>query len=483
MRRILFGFFLLPALAWGQVATDLEERIRQVENSLAPSLVYGDSVVNANLLQRMKELNVPGLSIAVVRDYKIEWAKAYGWADSLEGRQAKVDTRFQAASISKSLNSLGVLKLIQDKKLDPEADINSYLRTWKFPYDTASKGKKISIYQLLSHTAGLDIHGFPGYNRSVPIPDIYSVLKGEKPANTQKVRSLFEPGTKFKYSGGGTTITQLLITDMAFMRYADYMQLEVLSPLGMTNSSYMQPPVDTTVLASGHSSDGSRVDGKFHIYPEQAAAGLWTTPTDLAKYIIECQKAMEGRSRKGFTREMMVKRMTPYIDSNAALGVFIMEKGERKYFNHNGSNEGFMCSSWGSLQGGDGVVIMTNGENTAILDELNNSVAQVYGWKGFYKPQFRKTIKLSAAEMDGLVGGYKLQTDTLYISKCGEGLCIRESAQPEPGFALLFTGTDEIRIKEVPSALFKFFRNEQGIVESLELRQNGLVIPCPRIKP
>jgi len=482
MRKYFLLLFMLPAMAQGQTIATSDELIKQVENSLTPSVIYGDSLANGNILQRMHEFNVKGVSIAVIKDYKIDWAKAYGWADSIEGREANTNTRFQAASISKSLNSLGLMRLVQDKKIDPEADINNYLRTWKFPYDTVARDKKINVYQLLSHTAGLDIHGFPGYERSALIPNVYQVLKGEKPANTKKVISLFEPGLKFKYSGGGTTVTQLLISDVALMRYPDYMQLEVLSPLGMTNSSYAQPPGDTTVLASGHYQDGSRIAGKFHVYPEQAAAGLWTTPTDLAKYIIDCQKALEGRSRKVLTKEFMTRRMTPYVDSNAALGVFIQKKGDRTYFNHNGSNEGFMCASYGSMEGGDGLVIMTNGENFSIIEELSNSVARVYGWKDFFKPEFKKVIKLSTEEMDRFVGSFKLQTDTLIIARCGDGLCIRQAAQGEPGFIMLFTSADEFSITEVPSAVFKAVRNEQGLVETLEFRQNGLTIPCPRIK-
>jgi CubicO group peptidase (beta-lactamase class C family) len=482
MRSFFLLFFLLPLLVRGQMTTEPEDRIRLVENSLTPNVIYGDSLLNGNILHRMHELNVKGVSIAVVRDYKIEWAKAYGWADSIEGREATVNTRFQAASISKSLNSLGLMRLVQDKKIDPEADINNYLRTWKFPYDTTAHDKKINAYQLLSHTAGLDIHGFPGYNRTASIPTVYQVLKGEMPANTKKVKSLFEPGLKFTYSGGGTTISQLLISDVALMRYPDYMQLEVLSPLGMTNSSYAQPPKDTTVLASGHQRDGSRISGKFHIYPEQAAAGLWTTPTDLAKYIIECQKALEGRSKKVLTQEFMKLRMTPYVDSNAALGVFIQKKGDRTYFNHNGSNEGFLCASYGSMEGGDGVVIMTNGENFQVIEELINSVARVYGWKDFFIPEFKKIVKLSPEAMDSVVGSFKLQADTLIIAKCGEELCIRQAAQGEPGFKMLFTNSDEFSLAEVPSAVFKLVRDDNGLIETLELRQNGLTIPCPRIK-
>ncbi len=483
MKKTLIFLLFLPLMVKSQnVDQEVEERIRQVENSLTPTVIYADSLLNGNITKRMEELKIKGISIAVIRNYKLDWAKGYGWADSAEGREVTTNTRFQAASISKSLNSLGVLKLVQDGKIDPEADINSYLRTWKFPYDTVSKDKKINLYNLLSHTAGLDIHGFPGYERSAPIPNIYQVLKGERPANTKKVRSLFEPGLKFKYSGGGTTISQLIVTDAALMLYADYMQLEVLSPLGMNNSSYKQPPSDTAVLASGYYMNGTRVPGKFHIYPEQAAAGLWTTPTDLAKYIIDCQLTLESRSRKVLSPEMMKKRMEPYIDSAAALGVFIQKRGDRKYFNHNGGNEGFVCTSYGSLEGGDGLVIMTNSENFNIIEELTNSVARVYGWKDFFKPEFRKIQKLAKEDLENFVGNFKLANDILTVSICGEDLCLQQNGQPQPGYKMIFTSNDDFSVSEVTSASFKAIRNDKGYVESLQLQQNGLNLALPRIK-
>ena len=392
MKQLLI-LFLLPITVCSQtIDPAVQKKITAVENSLAPSVVFGDTIPKLNLEKRMKEMAIPGLSIAVIRDYKIEWAKGYGWADVEEKRKVTTDTRFQAASISKSLNSMGILKLVEMGKLDPEADINNYLTTWKFPYDSLSNNKKISVYNLLSHTAGLDIHGFPGYEKTDTLPTVQQILDGKRPANTKAVRSLFEPGKKFKYSGGGTTISQLILTNITNSNYADWMQKNVLEPLGMTNSSYQQPPTATANLATGYYGNGKPVTGKYHVYPEQAAAGLWTTPTDLAKYIIECQLALEGRSKKVLSQAMMKKRLTPYIDSNAALGVFIENKEGQLYFTHNGGNEAFLCTSYGSMQGGNGVVIMINGENFAVINELLNSVAIVYDWKGFYKPTFRKIV-------------------------------------------------------------------------------------------
>lgn len=456
--------------------------IQLVENSLAPAIIYGDTIPSSNLEARMKATNITGLSIAVIKDYKIQWAKGYGWADVESKKRVNPNTRFQAASISKSINSMGQLKLVQQGKVDGEADINNYLKSWKFPYDSLTGTKKINLFQLLSHTAGLDIHGFPGYKRTDAMPTLPQILNGEKPANTRKVHSLFAAGTKFKYSGGGTTISQQLLMDVTGQDYAGFMEKEVLKPLGMFHSSYQQPPSDTADLATGYYGDGKPVKGKYHVYPEQAAAGLWTTPSDLALYIIECQLALQGKSSKVLSKEMMQKRMTPYIDSNAALGVFIEQKGVRKFFNHNGGNEAFLCNSYVSLEGGDGVVIMINGDNFAVISELTNSVARVYNWEGFYTPEFRKKITPPADTLAAMAGNYQLNKDTITLKLCPEGLCIQQNNQPANGFACIFQDNRNFTILEVGNAAFKVLYNADGKVEALELKQGGMTIRLPKMK-
>jgi CubicO group peptidase (beta-lactamase class C family) len=255
----------------------------------------------------MKDNNTFGVSIAVIRDYKIAWAKGYGMADTVSKKPVTVQTLFQAASVSKSLNALGVLKLAQDKKIDLYADINNYLITWKFPYDTVSNGKKISVAELLSHTAGLTVHGFAGYAFGDSIPTMPEILDGKHPANSAAVRSMMEPGLRSEYSGGGITISQLLLMDVTKQRYDLYMRQQVLEPLGMTGSFYEQPPAKNkeNYLSTGYQANGVEIKGKYHIYPEQAAAGLWTNPTDLAKYIIETQLSLQGKSNKVLNQEMM----------------------------------------------------------------------------------------------------------------------------------------------------------------------------------
>jgi CubicO group peptidase (beta-lactamase class C family) len=424
---LLLCFCIEASFLFGQVKSYPEEvkaKIKKVENNLAGWVQIGDMPTKWTLEERMKFYHANGVSIAVIKNYKVEWAKGYGWADSAEQRPVTTTTLFQAGSISKSLNAIGVLKLAQEGKLDIYSDINNYLRTWKFPYDSLSKGKKITIANLLSHTAGLTVHGFPGYEKGDTIPTLIQILNGKKPANTAAVRSMYEPSLKHEYSGGGTTISQLIIEDVTGQPYDKYMWENVLKPMGMVNSSYRQPPAadKQNLLATGYYNDGKAVKGKYHIYPEQAAAGLWTNPSDLAKYIIETQLALKGESQKVLSKKMTELRLTPYIDSAAAFGVFIINKNGSKYFTHGGVDEGFVSQYVGSFDGGDGVVVMTNTYNTALFNEIINSVATIYNWKNFYSPVIKREIVVPDSIVQAYIGKYKMRNDTLSVIKKSDGI-------------------------------------------------------------
>ncbi len=383
---------------------DIEERIRQVENNLAGRTQTGENDT-WTLTERMKRYNINGVSIAVIHNYQIEWARGYGFADVSEKRPVTEKTLFQAASISKSLNSVGVLKLAQEKRIDLNSDINKYLVTWKFPYDEKSNNIVINVANLLSHTGGLTVSGFPGYAKGQILPSIQQILDGLKPSNTEPVRSSIEPGKRVIYSGGGVTISQLIVMDITNQPYDIFMKENVLDQLGMSSSSFSQPPPDPMqkFLATGYKADGREVPGKYHIYPEQAAAGLWTNPSDLCRYIIDTQLSYNGVLSIVLTLEMSRLRLTTVME-DAALGVFVNSRvtGSFKYFNHNGGNEGFCCTAIGCLNAGEGVVIMTNTDhdNNSILEEIANSVAIVYKWKDYYLPEIKKEVNAKALDID-----------------------------------------------------------------------------------
>jgi CubicO group peptidase (beta-lactamase class C family) len=477
-------FALTSSQSFSQSPTyskEVQQRIQLVEKSLAGQVMI-EGTPNWTIEERMAFHKIPGVTVGVISNYKLEWTKGYGLADKESNRSVTPSTLFQAASISKSLNAIGVLKLFQDKKIDLNKDINTYLSSWKFPYDSLSKGKKITVYNLLTHTAGLTVHGFPGYETTDQLPTVQQILDGEKPANTKAVRSAFEPGLRFQYSGGGTTISQLIVMDVTKKPYDQYMNDNVLKPLGMNNSFYTipPPPAKANQLATAYSFNGAAKQSKYHVYPEQGAASLWTNPTDLAQYIIETQLAYEGKSSKVLNKEITTARLTPFPESNAGLGVFIEKKGESDYFQHGGSNEGFRCQYFGSLDGkGNGVVVMVNSDNGGILPEIVNSVASVYNWKGFYQPTIKKIVQVPEETLSKYVGKYQIApTFILTIFKEGNKLRVEPTGQEK--FELFAEDVNKFFLTVV-DAKIEFVTGANGSIEKLVLYQNGRAMDGPKI--
>ncbi|MET7001631.1 serine hydrolase [Chitinophaga defluvii] len=461
-------------------SNEVQAKIKQFENNLGLWVQIGNQ--QFTLADRMKSNHVNGVSIALIKDYKIEWAKGYGWADSAEQRPVTTNTLFQAGSISKSLNGVGILKLAQEGKLNLDSDINIYLRSWKFPYDSLSKGKKITIANLLSYTAGLTVHGFEGYEKGDAIPALIQILNGEKPANSKAIRSMYEPSLKSEYSGGGTTISQLILQDITGQPYDTYMWNNVLNPMGMSNSFYTQPPPadKENLLATGYYNDGKAVKGKYHIYPEQAAAGLWTNPTDLAKYIIETQLSLQGKSNKVLSPETTRLRLTPYIDNSAALGVFIIKKGNENYFNHDGSDEGFVATYYGSMENGNGAVVMANTDNGSLLSEIVNSLAAVYNWKDFYTPKFKKVVTVNNEILESYVGNYKLHRDTLTVTLEKEDLVIRLNSKTK--YKIYFTSDTDFFMLEMAGSEQRFTKDKNKKINGFEINDNGYKMQAVKIE-
>ncbi|HET6255157.1 MAG TPA: serine hydrolase domain-containing protein [Puia sp.] len=471
---------------------DVGNRIKRVERNLC-SEIQVEGEPNWTLEERMKFYHVNGVSIAVIRNYKIDWTRGFGWADREEHRRVTTATLFQAGSMSKSLNAVGVLRLVQDGRLNLYEDINSSLRTWKFPYDSLSGGKKITLANLLSHTAGLNVHGFPGYERGDQIPTLEQIADGVSPANTPAIRSAFEPSLKGQYSGGGIFLSQMIVQDAATRAYDSFMKDSVLKPLNMTNSFFTQPPPagKEGQLATGYLSDGKGVKGKYHIYPEEAAAGLWTTPTDLAKYIIETQLSVKGKSNKVLSQAMTRLMLTPYENRVFGLGVFIDTIGGQIYFSHGGQDRGFIGRYFGTMDGGNGVVVMTNTDDIPIVNEIINSVAIVYKWKGFYQPfMVLKKKALDEAVLNSYTGRYidtatsegqfDLRRGSVFtIAKAGHHLKARTGTGQEID---IYPQSDSVFFPKTSDTDITFIKNEKGVVTKLTVHQNGKYFGCRKIK-
>jgi len=341
----------------------------------------GEAPIRLNLADLMKTFNVPALSLAVIENYKIVDVKAYGVIGPGSTTPVTTHTLFQAGSISKPVAATGAMYLVQQGKLSLDEDVNQKLKTWKVPENEFMKTEKVTLRRIMSHTAGTTVHGFPGYDIDAPQPTIVQVLNGEKPANTDPIRVDTVPGTKERYSGGGVTIEQLLMTDITGKQFPALMRELVLNKIGMTESSYEQPlpPARAAMTAGGAYADGKPVHGKWHVYPEMAAAGLWTTPTDLAKFAIEIALSKQGKANHILSRNTTEEMLKPVTDENG-LGFFV-EKNNPGQFGHNGADEGFQALLTMNAVTGNGIAMMADSDNgIAVMIQVLRRIAKEYGW-------------------------------------------------------------------------------------------------------
>ncbi len=382
---LLASVLALPAPAGAQ--DDSAPFIARIEAAQSPNRQGFDGLTIPELLARFK---VPGVSVAVIKDFKIHWAKGYGLADVTANRPVEVTTAFQAASISKPVMAMAAVRLAQEGRLSLDQNINSLLKSWKVPESELTRVPPVTPRSLLSHTSGSDDgFGFPGYEPDAPRPTVPQILNGESPSNVGAVRFIRPPFTGQKYSGGGTEIMQLALTDLTGQPFAELMRQKVLDPLGMTASSYEQPPTGAIAerTARAHDGGGKAMGAKWHVYPEQAAAGLWTTPSDLAKVAIEAQRAIQGPAGKVLSQASAREMIAPTGMGPFAVGFMVEKRGEGWYFMHSGGNWGFRCDLVAHVRKGYGVVVMTNGDNGgAILREIEDRVAAAYGWDSLDKP-------------------------------------------------------------------------------------------------
>jgi len=407
----------------------------RAERALAPAVILaGRRAPGRTLAAEMARLHVPGVSVAVLRGGRIEWARGYG-VTRPGGAAVTPDTLFQAGSISKPVTALAALRLVQQDLLSLDGDVNAQLKGWRLPVPA---GTHVTLRQFLSHTAGTTVHGFPGYAAGARVPSVDDVLRGRPSANTGPVVVDTAPGTAWRYSGGGYTVVQKLIGDATSRPFADILRDEVLAPAGMTRSSFAQP-LDTVALANAaqpHDASGKPVPGGPHIYPELAAAGLWSTPADLLRYAVIVRAADCGEPGALLDRRLAVEMLTPG-KGDYGLGLEVHGTPAGRAFSHGGSNEGsenFLVAVTGT---GDGVAVMTNGtQGNELALEIVRGVAATYGWSG-YRSIRRRSVPSPPATLARMVGTYAIpDLGTFTIARSGNGLALslKEGAS-EPLYA------------------------------------------------
>jgi CubicO group peptidase (beta-lactamase class C family) len=458
------------------------ERIQRIEQGLLPAvLVEGEPLPTVPLSQRMSELHVPGVSIAVVHGGRIDWAGGFGVA-RLGGPPVTSRTLFQAASISKPITALAVLHLVDAGRLDLDADVNQYLRTWQVPGNSLTRRRPVTLRELLTHTAGTTVSGFPGYVDGAALPTSPQILDGLPPANTEAIRVDAEPGTLQRYSGGGYVVARQLLTDVTGMPFQALMQQMVLRPIGMTRSTFAQPLPGSWrgSAATPYTGTGEPVPGGARVYPELAPDGLWTTPSDLARYIIEVQRSLRGLSNRVLSQSMaraMLMRQ-PGEPNRQGLGPALGGEPQHPYFLHGGTNEGFRCR-FVAYTTGEGAVIMTNGQNGGqLIDEILRAIAREYQWPDL-QPPVRAIAQVDPARFAGYVGVYRLnEAQTLTVTLESGQLYSQITDQPRR--ALYPTSAAEFFLREMDERI-SFTTDTTGRAISLTQYHFGVQDLSPRV--
>jgi CubicO group peptidase (beta-lactamase class C family) len=336
--------------------------------------------------QIQEKFKVPGVSIAVFQNFKIVWAQGFGVANADTKKPVDIHTLFQAASISKPIAGIATLQLVRAGKLDLDRNVNAYLKSWHLPENELTQDNPVTLRRLMSHTAGTNVHGFKGYAAGVPVPTVQQVLDGLPPANSEAVRVTMKPGAQLEYSGGGTTIMQLMVTELLNEPYPAIVKRMVLDRIGMKESTYEQPlPASRLAVASAGHEGGVVIPGERHTYPEMAAAGLYTTASDLARAGIALQKARLGKNDKLLSKELalaMTTAVSPVKEFNFGLGfeLFRKEDDVRRFFGHTGGNAGYICWLLATVDGGNGFAVMTNGDKWEPVGEIGKKAIAEYGW-------------------------------------------------------------------------------------------------------
>jgi CubicO group peptidase (beta-lactamase class C family) len=470
---------------------NVEQKITCIINSLLPETAFRNRYAEkTSLADRMSYYKTPGVSVAVVNDYEVEWARGFGVREWWQPHPVTKDTVFQAGSISKPVFAIAVIRLMQEGALDLDEDVNNYLTSWRIPANDSWQ-PRITLRQILSHSAGLKIHGFPGYLQTETLPTVAQVLGGEYPANTKPVQTNIVPGTQFRYSGGGTTIAQQLVVDVLDKPFTEIMRELVFEPLGLTHSTYEQPlpAAWAKMAATAHPWKYQPVAGGWHVYPEMAAAGLWSTPSDLARIGLEVQLAIKGKSdfmKKDLARQMLTPqisrgstRVLHDSQENMGIGFLLDGKDETIRFKHGGTDEGFEAHMIFYRELGIGSVEMINSnQGHDLVFEIERAIAMEYGWPD-YLPKEKVASKVPEEDLRKTLGTYVAKSGLRFkVEHGGDNLLLlRATGQPPIG---LYPESETKFFAMVVNLEVAFKKTKRGEVEELILHQDGTQMSARR---
>ncbi|MEQ8516223.1 MAG: serine hydrolase domain-containing protein [Chromatocurvus sp.] len=433
--------------------------------------IAGEETATATLAERMAAYRVPGISVALLEKGRIVDTLVAGDRDPTRNLPVTTETLFQAGSISKAVSVVGMMQQVEAGELDLDAPVNEMLERWQVPAHEWQGREAVTLRRLASHSAGTTVPGFQGYAAGKPVPTLVEVLQGAAPANSAPVLVDQQPGLAYRYSGGGTTIIQLLLEDATGAPFAELLQKRVLAPAGMSRSSFEQPLPEARLanVALPYRADGTAEPGGPHTYPERAAAGLWTTPTDLLRFAAQIQDALAGTPDRILSPGMAATAITRQ-EGGLGLGFFLgPPQGPVTTFSHGGANAGYRAQLYAGAVEANGIAIMTNSDSGRLLiGEIMQAVAPYFGWQGF-DPVIRSRVSLDSARLEHLAGDYHSSRpveSTIQVRRSGDRLLLSvpdflEEVEFLPEGPLSFFSLENIGLS--------FATDESGSVTGLEL--------------
>ncbi len=458
-----------------------QKRIKSVEKGLLRAVfLKGQKPEKLDLLERMQFYKVPGVSIAVLDKYQIEWAKSYGIKDVQGAQPVTRETIFQAGALSQPIAAAVALHYVDSGRLDLDKDVNAWLHTWKIPTNPFTAKNKVTLRELLTHSAGFPSLVFPGYFQKEPIPDLSQVLAGEKPAKNQPLQCESEPGRRVRDSEAGFTVLQQLLGELEKKPFEAIAREVVFDPLSLKNSTFdfPLPEVMRPNAASGHLRDGSPVEGGWQNYPELAAKGLWTNPTEFASFVIELLETAMEKSAKILSPAAARSMLTAQLEYKG-FGFNVEGAGEENNFNLRGKTTGYASHLVVYPSRGQGAVIMTNSTNGSFLiDEILRAISAACLWPHF-KPLERPLFRLDPSIYKQYVGQYQVAPDyVLDVSYEDYYLIVRPSGQAPTKF---YVESETIFFSVDPYIRIQFRRDEAGKVAGLVLWQQDFEQEAKRL--
>lgn len=337
----------------------------------------------------LSEYKTPGVSIVILDSFKVVYAKGFGKLNINEKTAVNPATIFQSASIGKSITAVALMYYVEKGFFNLDENVNIKLRSWKLAETEFTQHEKVTLRRLLSHTAGVNVHGFDGYYFNQKLPDLLQVLDGKSPANSEAVKVINTPGNEFDYSGGGYLVIQKLMEDVLNKPFEEIVGEAVFKRINMNNTFYAATS-EYKNTAFAHDSTGNlSVNGKYHKFIEYGAgAGLWTTAEDLSKFVLELIRSYHGKSNillsQKSVKKMFKAQNNAYskgFGSDYGLGFYTKNNGAEVF--HGGSNDpGYEHMMYFYPELGKGAIILTNGfRGSELWQDLIIRIAQKFEWQ------------------------------------------------------------------------------------------------------